>query len=133
MTLTQAREYFAGDKFATEATGITIEDVGENYAKCSFKIKDIHKNAVGQVMGGAIFTLADFAFAVATNNCDRVTVTAVSQINYLGMAKGDTLIAETRLIKDGKRSCFFEIVITDNLGNVVATVNSNGMHLEKKQ
>ena len=129
MTLEEAREYFANDKFATEAAGITIEDVAENYSKCSFKIKDIHKNAVGQVMGGAIFTLADFAFAVATNSSEKITVTAVSQISYLGTAKGDTLIAETRLIKDGKRSCFFEIVINDELGNNVAVVTSNGIHL----
>ena len=129
MTLDEARNFFSNDKFATEATGIKIEEVGENYAKCSLEIKDIHKNAVGQVMGGAIFTLADFAFAVATNNKEKVTVTAVSNISFAGTAKGDKLIAETKLIKDGKRSCFLEIMINDNLGNVVATVSSNGIHL----
>ncbi len=129
MTLQEAREYFANDKFATEATGIQIDEVSENYAKCSFKIEEKHKNAVNQVMGGAIFTLADFTFAVATNSFGNVTVTAVSQISYLGTAKGDTLIAETKLIKNGKRSCFFEVIINDNLGNPVAIVSSNGMHL----
>ena len=129
MTLEEARKFFSNDLFASKAAEIVIEDVDENYAKCSMKIKDIHQNAVGQVMGGAIFTLADFAFAVATNSSEKITVTAVSQISYLGTAKGDTLRAETRLRKDGKRSCFFEIVINDDLGNAVATVNSNGMHL----
>ncbi len=130
MNLNEAREFFKKDVFATEVTGAVIEEVGENYAKCSLKIEDKHKNAANQVMGGAIFTLADFTFAVATNNMGNLTVTAVSQISYLGPAKGDTLIAEAKLIKDGKRNCFFEILIKDNRGYDVAIVSSNGVHLE---
>ena len=128
--LEKAREYFSKDLFATEVTGIEIDEVGENYARCSLKIEDRHKNAANQVMGGALFTLADFAFAVAANSAGSLTVTAVSQISYLGAAKGDTLIAETKLIKNGRRNCFFEITINDNLGNSVALVTSNGVHLE---
>ena len=129
MILEEARKFFSKDLFATEAAGIVIEDVAENYAKCSMKIKAVHKNAVGQVMGGAIFTLADFTFAVATNDGEKMTVTSVSNINYLGTAKGDTLIAETKLIKDGKRSCVYQIEIKDNLENIVALVVSDGVHL----
>ena len=65
--LQRAREFFQNDKYATKATGIVIEHVEENYAKCSLKIGDDHKNALGNVMGGVCFTLADFVFAVATN------------------------------------------------------------------
>ena len=129
MTLEEARRFFSKDLFASETAGIVIEDVAENYAKCSMKIKDVHKNAVGQVMGGAIFTLADFAFAVATNDGEKMTVTSVSNINYTGTAKGDTLIAETKLIKDGKRNCVYQIEIKDDLENLVALVVSSGAHL----
>lgn len=127
--LEEARAFFAKDKYATEITGIVIDEVGEHYAKCSLKLDDRHKNAVGQVMGGVMYTLADFVFAVATNFKQPVTVTVVSQISYLGMVKGDTLIAETRLLKDGKRSCFYEVDIQDNLGNPVAVVATNGAHV----
>lgn len=127
--LEEARAFFAKDKYATEITGIVIDEVGEHYAKCSLKLDDRHKNAVGQVMGGVMYTLADFVFAVATNFKQPVTVTVVSQISYLGMVKGDTLIAETRLLKDGKRSCFYEVDIKDNLGNPVAVVATNGAHV----
>jgi acyl-CoA thioesterase len=81
-------------------------------------------------MGGAIFTLADFVFAVATNFKQRLTVTAVSQISYLGTAKGDVLIGESKLLKDGKRNCFYEIAIKDNLDNLVAVVSTSGVHLQ---
>lgn len=130
--LERAREFFKHDRYATDATGIEIDEVGKNYAKCSMKITDIHKNALGHVMGGVAFTLADFVFAIATNfDAEYPTVTTVSQISYLAVPKGDTLYGESRLIKDGKRNCFYEILITDNLGISVAVVNVTGTHIVK--
>ena len=59
----EKREFFKGDRFAVDVTGIDIVDVGENYAKCRLEIDKKHLNAAGHPMGGAIYTLADFAFA----------------------------------------------------------------------
>ena len=129
MTLQEAREFFANDKYATEASGITIEEVGQNYSKCRMPIGPIHKNAVGGVMGGAVYTLCDFAFAVATNTPESHTVTAVSQISYMSLVKGDELFATAELIKDGRRTCFFKVTVTDNLGTLVAIANTTGMHV----
>ncbi len=131
MTLEEARKFFRGDVYATAVTGAEIDDCGPNYARCSLALRPEHRNAAGQVMGGVLFTLADFAFAVAANNQGVLTVTAVSQISFLSAARGKTLIAETRLLKDGKRSCCFQVDITDDLGTPVATVSCTGMHLEK--
>ena len=79
-----------------------------------------------------MFTIADFAFAVATNfDKENFTVTTVSQISYLGTVKGDTLYAETKLIKDGKTVCFYEVDIFDNFHNAIAVVNFNGTHISK--
>ena len=89
--LEEARNYFKDDRFATEASGIIIEAVDDGYAKCSMKIEDRHRNAVNQVMGGAIYSLADFVFAVATNTKDHWTVTTVSQISYIGDRKSTRL------------------------------------------
>lgn len=127
--LEKAREIFAKDRYATEATGIIIDAVGEKYAKCSLKLTDIHKNAVGHIMGGVMFTLADFTFAVATNFEQPITVSVVANISNLSSPKGDTLISESRLIKDGKRNCFYEIDIKDNLGTRISTVSITGAHL----
>ena len=91
----KAREFFKNDIYAYELTGIEIVEAREGYAKCSLKIEDKHKNAVGQVMGGVLFTMADFAFAIAANFNSPTTVTQTSQIMYLSGAKGDILYAET--------------------------------------
>ena len=129
----EAKAFFMEDRFAMVTTGIEIEEVGEHYAKCSLKLDDRHRNATGHVMGGAMYTLADFVFAVATNTKDSVTVTTVSQISYLGTPKGDVLYGEAKLLKDGRRTCFYEIHITDNLGNIVAVVSTSGTHLESRK
>ena len=65
-TLEQVRQRFTADCFASKM-GTVIEDIKEGYARCYLDITPLHLNAAGNVMGGAIFTLADFAFAVAAN------------------------------------------------------------------
>ena len=128
--LEKVREYFKGDVFATSSTGAVIEEIGDRWAKCSLLIDSRHKNAANQVMGGAIFTLADFAFAVAANRPDLpITVTVSTNISFIGTAKGSSLIAQTKLLKDGRRNCFYEVEVTDDMGNPVAIVNVVGMHL----
>lgn len=127
--LDEARSFFEKDIYATQTTGIQIDAVDTNYSKCSLKISEKHFNAVQGVMGGVIFTLADFAFAVATNSKENVTVTATSQISYLGATKGDTLFAECNLVKDGNNLCFYEIMIYDNLNKKIALVSTTGYKL----
>ena len=127
--LEEARKFFSNDRFATECLGAEIEAVGENYAKCSLTLDRRHYNAVGQVMGGVAFTVADFVFAVASNFRHSPTVTLTSQISYLNAVKGTRLYGESKLIKDGKRTCFYEVSITDDLGTAVANVVITGAHI----
>ena len=120
------REFFANDQYATLATGAVIEEAGKNYAKCSLKLERKHRNAMGGVMGGVMFTLADFAFAVASNLGSPPTVSVSGQIVYLGAAKGDMLIAEAKCLHAGRSGCSFTIDISDELGNAVASVTFYG-------
>lgn len=130
--LEKVREFFKGDLYATDTTGIVIEEVGEHYAKCSLRLDRRHMNAIGHPMGGVMYTLADFTFAVSTNlDSECVTVTTVSQICYLSAVKGDTLFCESRVLKDGKTTCFYEMTVTDNLGTKVAVITTTGAHLYK--
>ena len=121
-TLEEIREIFKDDKYATEAAGAVIVAADVCYAKCEMEIKPIHLNARGAVMGGAMFTLADFTMAVASNgyreNCDTVGIDA--SIAYMKPAKGSKLIAEAKCVKPGKILSFYEISITDDLGTDVA-------------
>ena len=64
------KELFANDRFATDLVGVEILDADDGYGKCRLEIKDIHMNAGNHIMGGAIYTLADLAFAIAANYGD---------------------------------------------------------------
>ncbi len=128
--LEKAREFFSNDKYATATTGIEIEAVGENYAKTTLKLDARHMNARGSLMGAVIYTMADFTFAVSTNfGKDYGTVSTVGCINHTAVPKGGTLIAESKLIKDGRTLCFYDIIITDELGTLVAKVSITGTHI----
>ena len=127
--LQEAQAFFAGDRYATAATGCEIVAVGDHYARCKLALDDRHYNAVGQVMGGVAYTLADFTFAVATNFRQPPTVTVSATISYPGRVKGNTLFSETRLIKDGHRNCFYEVTITDDQDTLIAVINFTGAHV----
>ena len=64
--LEKAREYFGNDKYATEVTGLEITEVGERFARVELDLDARHYNAINAVMGGVYFTMADFAFAIAS-------------------------------------------------------------------
>lgn len=118
-TIEKAREFFANDKFATNA-GMVIDEMGDDYSVCSVVLNDDHKNAYGGVMGGVIFTLADLAFAVCANNIHSLSVAQQVSINYLSAPKGTKLIARARCIKDGKTTSVLNVDVTDDTGRNVA-------------
>ena len=129
-TLEDAQEYFKKDRFATDA-GVKLVALSEEESEAEMVLTDAHKNAYGGVMGGAIFTLADYTFAVSSNFNQPQTVSITSQINFIGMAKGKKLISESRLIKDGRSTCLYEIDITDELGTKIALATFTGMKLNQ--
>ena len=124
----EAQAFFTQDRFATE-NGMTLDEIGEDYAVCSVVLTARHRNAYGGVMGGVIFTLADYAFAAASNNIHRVTVAMQVSINYLSAPKGEKLIATAKCIKDGKTSMVVNVDIVDDTGRAVAQFVGTGFKL----
>ena len=124
----EARGFFVGDKFATN-NGMVIDEIGDDYAICSMDIEEGHLNAAGGVMGGVIYTLADFAFAVASNNMHKVTVAITCNINYLSGSKGERLFAKAKCVKDGRTTSVFAVDVTDDLGKEIARFTGTGFKL----
>ena len=116
---------FEKDRFAT-CNGAVIDEVDDHYAKCSLRIEDNHRNAMGAVMGGVYFTLADFAFAVAANWQQIGTVSLNSDIAYLGSARGDRLTAEAFCMENGRTTSYYRIEVKDAEDRLVVVVNTTG-------
>lgn len=123
--LDEVRRIFEGDRFATE-NGAVIEEIGDHSATCSLVLTDSHRNAMGAVMGGTYFMLADFAFAVAANWEKMGCVSLRSDISFLGAAKGQKLIAKAVCVKDGRTTSCYHVDVTDDLGNLTATMTATG-------
>ena len=129
--LEEIRKFFANDHYATDATGLTIEEAEYGHSKVRLTLDERHKNGYGQIMGGVYYTMADFAFAVAAN-CDPdrpKTLTLSSSAEFMGAAKGTTLFAEASLEKDGSKICFYQVRVFDEQGHVTTAVHMTGYKL----
>jgi acyl-CoA thioesterase len=124
-TLEELRQYFGGDHFAVRL-GIAIEAVSEREAVCSLALDGTHLNAQGTAQGGVIFTLADFAFAVAANAVSPGTVTLNAGIQYLAPGTGARLVATARPVGASGRTSVYQVTVCGEKGRLVAIMTATG-------
>lgn len=126
-----------GDRYATALTGVRLDLVEAGRACCSLDLEAAHRNAMGAVMGGVMFTLADLAFAAAANAQDIEAgnplswVSLGSTIHYLAQPRGARLIAVTCCVRQGRTTCVFNIHIHDENNTPVALVTTTGMKIKQ--
>ncbi len=116
--------FFANDKFATQAAGCRALEGEKGHAVCEMEIAPIHRNAMGGVMGGAIFTLADFCLAVASNTGEEPTVSVSNTIEFLSSVKGTKLIATCNVDKSGRKLGFYTVDVADDTGRAIARMTA---------
>ena len=126
--INEAREYFKKDLFAT-GNGMVLDELFEDGCVCSMEIRPDHRNANGGIMGGVIFTLADFAFAITTNNIHMPTVAQQVSIYYLSAPKGNRLIARAKCRKSGKTTSIVAVDVSDETGRDIAQFIGSGFKL----
>ena len=113
------RKYFENDSFAA-GTGIRLVELRLGFAKACLPIEQRHLNSVGIVQGGAIFTLADLAFAAASNSGGRVAVAIDTNLSFLKATKTGTLHAEAAEISRTRRLSVCTVRVTNDAGESVA-------------
>ena len=130
MNHNEIKDFFKNDKFAA-MIGAKIDSITTDEVVCSLEIEEHHLNAGGRPQGGAIFTLADFAFAVACNYDDltqdnkAITVGQSSNIIFFKPAVGKKLIARGRCIQKGRKLSVYRMTVTDDAGTNVAEMTGN--------
>jgi acyl-CoA thioesterase len=123
--MTTIREFLQEDKFALLA-GVELLEVGNGYAKARMEIKPVHLNGGGVCQGGAIFTLADLAFAAATNSHARLTFSITSSVHFFHSESKGFLYAEACEVFSHQRLSNCEVRITSETGRLVATFCGTG-------
>ncbi len=113
------REFFKRDRLA-RLLGIEIVEIGEGRARVCVEVQQEHLNGVDLVHGGTIFTLADFAFAIASNSHGKVAVGIAASISYVSPARGGRLFAEAREVACNPRLATYEVEVKDENGKTIA-------------
>ena len=123
-TLEEIEAVFANDRFANEAAGCRVVSGEHGRAVCSMELADVHRNAMGNVMGGAIFTLADFALAICCNIGEEPTVSVDSSISFFRSTQGAALTATAVCDKPGRHLGFYTVTVEDDLGKQIAKMTA---------
>lgn len=119
IVLEEIKKFFKRDKFAAYC-GIELLEVKPGTAKAAMEVKEEHLNGVNTVHGGAIFTLADFAFAAAANSYGNITVAINVNITYMKALTAGKITAEAREISRNPKLSTYTIDIYDDKGDVAA-------------
>lgn len=111
--------FFLSDAFAADI-GIELLDVSPGKAKVMMEIADRHKNSHGTVHGGAIFTLADAAFAAASNSHGIPAAAINASISYMKSASSGVLYAEAEEFSQNPKLAVYNVHVTDGNGEKIA-------------
>jgi len=130
MDLAAVKANYAQDRFAA-LTGVEIVAASKGYCKTKLEIEARHLNSANVVQGGAIFTLADFAFAVASNSHGQLALAINVNISFLKGKSAGTLYAEATEVDPPKRLGAYDVLVTDENGTTVARFN--GMVYRKNE
>jgi len=127
----EIRQFFSKEDLFARHAGIELVDLGPGWAKASMKIEPFHFNAARTVHGGAIFTLADFAFAAASNSHGTLAMGINTSVSFVKAAFKGTLYAEARELSRNPKLATYSVMISDDAGDTVAIFQ--GMVYRKKE
>ena len=121
----------AAEPFA-QKFGLQLIEVQEGYAKVEMVFTPDMENMFGMAHGGALFSLIDEAFEVASNSHGTMAVALNMNVNYMASpAKGSKLTAEAKEINKTKKTAAYNIIVTDNKNNLIASCQSIVYRMEK--
>ena len=112
------------DEFAKHLK-IDVILAGKDRAKVKLTVQPHFMNGAGLVHGGVIFTLADYAFALAANAGEDAALGVNTNINFVKAARpGDELFAEARLISRSRKLGTYQVDVTNQDGIILASAQS---------
>jgi acyl-CoA thioesterase len=117
------------DRFA-ERTNVELLTVSPGHATAKMVLQPHHLNGLGSAQGGAIFTLADYAFAAAANSHGTVAVAINVSITFMKAVATGTLWAEAREVSKNFKIGSYIVEVKDDQGELVATFQ--GLAYRKK-
>ena len=120
-TVADIGERAADDPFC-ETVGVELASIHPGYAETTLTVGDEHLNFHGTPHGGAVYTLADAAFAAASNTGPNTAVALETNISYFSAVDvGERLRAVAEEVHAGGRTAAYDVRVEDEAGDPVAT------------
>jgi acyl-CoA thioesterase len=114
-------DLFTKNKYANDC-GIEIAEVRPGFVKCTMDITENHLNGIGIVMGGAIFTLADFTFSLAANSHGMIAISLNAFISYQRKYSYGRITATATEIKRSNYTVVYHVGICDENNRRIAEI-----------
>lgn len=108
--------------------GMKLLELSPGHARVGMKLLPEHLTFNGYVFGGIITSIADQAFACATNSQGRPSIATQFNMHFIAAASpGDELIAEGRVLRKGRRVDVCEMVVTNQDGKLIARASGTAI------
>ena len=122
MDVEYAREYQKKIPFVSHLKILT-DALGQGTARLSLPVEPHLKNSLGTVHGGVIMSLLDVALCTAARTLHPESVGVITidmSTSFIGGGTGERLIADSRVLKDGRTMSFVEAEAKNADGSLVA-------------
>ena len=119
-----AEIYDLTDGFAREI-GIELMEAKDGHAKMKIDINEKHRNPIGSVHGGCLFSLADTVAGVALSTTGVGCTTLSAHTTYIKAAmmdKSRVLYGEATPIRIGRKIAVYQVDITDDQGQEISSI-----------
>lgn len=124
-------EFFRQNDLFARHCGIELLDAKPGWAKAKMEIQPFHLNGAKTVHGGAIFSLADFCFAVAANSQGQLALAINTSTSFVKAAYTGTLYAEATELSLNRKLGTYQVIITDAEQQLIAQFNGTAFRKEE--
>jgi acyl-CoA thioesterase len=133
MSPQETAQYILNQDYFSQWMGVSLIEIRENYCLIEMPIRKEMINGLKTVHGGVTFSFAESALAFSSNNTGNAAVALNCMISFTKAVRlGDTLIAESILMADTRKTAVYDITITNQHKVVVASFRGTVYKLEKK-
>jgi len=121
MTLEDVLQYKSAGKGFNDHIGIQMTGLGEGYADGELEVRDYHKNFIGSVHGGCLFSLADSIGGLAAAGRGYRMTTVSGEFHFLRPAiDSRKLLCTAKELKYGKKIAVYDVEISDENSRLIA-------------
>jgi acyl-CoA thioesterase len=133
MSPQETAQYILNQDYFSQWMGVSLIEIRENYCLIEMPIRKEMINGLKTVHGGVTFSFAESALAFSSNNTGNAAVALNCMISFTKAVRlGDTLIAESILMADTRKTAVYDITITNQHKVLVASFRGTVYKLEKK-